>query len=386
MVATSWLAPESWRERQQAAIRAAVSAGVDWDEYVRLVDRHRTPALSWAALKLVAGLETPEAAKLELKRRSDACRMQAVMHSMKLAEVLKGFERAAIPVMAFKGPMLSTELYGDAGLRHARDLDLAVTQEGLRRAQSCLEEMGWQLYSSWFVLSPRQWESFLRHEHSLDFAHSQASCRLELHWRNQWDTRTATRARWARSVPSVWQGCCYQVMHPVDQVLYLCTHGGEHAWFRAKWLGDLARLHAEGRVDWAAALEQARRTGQERALLAGLRLLEQVYGLALPKLPEDAWKRLPSLLVEIPLQALKALEPFGLPVSVASMRYRLRMSRYEKLLLPRKTWRWSVSHLLYRREDFKELRLPDGLFWAYAPLHPVLWFWRWMRSGTGAGD
>lgn len=383
MIATSWLAPEGWQERQLAAIHEAVSARVDWDEYLRLVERHRTPAISWAALKPVVGVEIPDAAKLELKRRSDACRLQAVRHAMKLAEVLKGFERESIPVMAFKGPALSTELYGDVGLRHSRDLDLAVKKEDLRRAQSCLEEAGWRLASNWFPLSPRQWESFLRQEHSLDFTHRGAGCRLELHWRNQWDTSVATSARWARSIASRWQGCAHQAMHPIDRVLYLCTHGGEHAWFRAKWLGDLARIYADESVNWAAALHEARKTAQEGALLAGLRLLEEVYGLVLPALPGDPWKGVHPMLVEIPLRALRGPEPFELPVSMASMQYRLRMSRYERLLFPRKTWRGSLAHLLYRREDFKELPLPDSLFWAYSPLHPVLWLWRWTRSGTG---
>ena len=78
MIATSWLAPASWRDKQEEAIREAVCAGLDWMEYIRLVDRHRTPALSWASLKRVPGLEITEPAKQELQQRSDACRMQAV--------------------------------------------------------------------------------------------------------------------------------------------------------------------------------------------------------------------------------------------------------------------------------------------------------------------
>ena len=81
MIATSWLAPDSWQEKQEEAIREAIGAGLDWTEYLRLVDRHRTPALSWAALSRVPGLEIPEPAKKELQKRSDACRMQAVRHS-----------------------------------------------------------------------------------------------------------------------------------------------------------------------------------------------------------------------------------------------------------------------------------------------------------------
>jgi hypothetical protein len=383
MIATSWLPPAGCMEQYRESIRAAFSADVDWDEYLSLVERHRTPALSWAALKLVAELDIPEAVKAELKRRSDVCRMQAVLYSMKLTEALKSFDRAAIPVMTFKGPTLSTELYGDLGLRHSRDLDLAVAREDLRRAQACLEELGWRLDPTWFSLSPRQWQSFLAQEHSLNFAHPGAGCQLELHWRNQWDTRATTAARWARSIPSVWQGCPYRSMHPIDLVLYLCIHGGEHAWFRAKWLGDLARIYADGKVNWAAAFDEARKTGQNRGLLAALRLLEQVYGFALPRLPEDAWERLPAVLVNFPLQALEGPDPFAAHVSLTTMRHRLRMGRYERLLLPRKAWRESLAYLLYRRENFRELPLPDRLFWAYAPLHPVLWLWRWIRNASG---
>lgn len=133
-------------------------------------------------------------------------------------------------------------------------------------------------------------------------------------------------------------------------------------------------------------LDEARGTSQQRALLAGLRLLEEAYGLELPELPGNPFECLPSLLTEIPLQVLQAPDPGATPVSAASLRYRLRMIRYERLLLPRRTLRGTLSNLLYRREDFKPLPLPDSLFWAYRPLHPILWLSRWARGGRAAGD
>src|ERR1035437_6436605 len=102
-------------------------------EYLRLVDRHRTPALSWAALKRVPGLEIPDEARQQLQKRSEACRRKAVKHSMLLAGVLKSFHRAGIPVMTLKGPLLSLELYGDVGLRQSHDLDLMVKPADLAR-------------------------------------------------------------------------------------------------------------------------------------------------------------------------------------------------------------------------------------------------------------
>jgi hypothetical protein len=384
MIATSWLAPASWQEKQEEAIREAIGAGLDWMEYLRLVDRHRTPALSWAALKRVPGLEIPDEARQQLQKRSESCRMQAVKHSMLLAGVLKSFHRAGIPVMTLKGPLLSLELYGDVGLRQSHDLDLACALGDIRRAQACLENVGWRLDSTYFPLSPRQWESCLQHEHHLGFVYPHGDCLLELHWRNQWDDPGLTSARWARSIPSVWQGCSHQAMNPIDQVLYLCSHGGEHAWCRAKWLGDLARIHAQGNVAWKAVLGEAQRSGQERALLACLRLLKDVYGLPLPGLPGNPCKNLPSFLINRPLHALKAPEEPTVPGVLATLPERFRASRYNRLLLPQKTWRESLAELAYNRSDFQVLRLPDSLFWAYAPLRPILWLWRRVLRGRPA--
>jgi hypothetical protein len=384
MIATSWLAPDRWQKNQEEAIREAIEAGIDWTQYLHLVDRHRIPALSWAALGRVPGISIPETAKLELEKRSDASRLQAVEHCLLLVEALRGFNRSGIPVMSMKGVILSYELYGDVGLRQSRDLDLAVAQEDLAAAQACLEQLGWRQDSSkWFPLSRRQWESFLRHEHDLHFVHPQTGRFLELQWRNQWDPPEQTAGCWARSITAEWQGCSFQVMNPIDLVLYLSNHGGEHLWFRAKWLGDLACTHASGLVDWTEALNEARRTGQERVLLAGLHLMEQVYGLPRPGLPGDPWMGLPPLLIEKPLQALKdPQEPLAPDTSPTSLRDRLVMSRYDRLLRPRRTWRDSLTQFLYSREDFRKIRLPDRFFWAYVPLRPVQWVWRWVRRSS----
>ena len=89
MIATSWLAPDSWRAQQEETIGQACADGITWDDYLRRVDRHRTPALGWAALKRVAGLVIPEPIANELRKRSDACRMQAIVHLQLLANVLE---------------------------------------------------------------------------------------------------------------------------------------------------------------------------------------------------------------------------------------------------------------------------------------------------------
>jgi hypothetical protein len=374
MIATSWLAPASWRDKQLETIREAIEvsgAGLDWMEYIRLVDRHRTPAISWAALSRVPGLEIPEQAKKELQKRSDACRLQALRHCMLLATVLKNFNRAGIPVMTMKGPILSFELYADIGLRQSHDLDLVVMPEDLAKAQNCLENMGWRPDASWFPLTPRQWKSVLRNEHFLGFVYSQGDCFIELHWRNFWDTQSQVNDRWARSIFKLWQGSSYNAMSPTDLVLDLCIHGGMHGWNRAKWLGDMARIHAEGRVDWQDMFDQASKTDQKKALLASLRLLQIVYGIPLPDLPGNPWKNLPAFLISNPLRRLK--DPVVPEIGAVQL---LRRIYFEWLAVPQRTWRDLVAEFLHRREHFRVLHLPDRFFWAYTPLFPILLVWR----------
>jgi hypothetical protein len=359
----------------------AIGAGLDWAEYIRWVDRHRTPALSWAALQRLPELEIPQPARQQLQQRSEACRRKALGHSVRLAAVLKAFNRVGIPVMPLKGPLLSLEIYGDVTLRQAKDLDLAVTPADLYAAQACLQDMGWHPDSTWFPMSPRQWQSCLHHDYHMVLVHAQADGILELHWQDIWDAPGQTAARWSRSVPLLWQGCSYSAMDSTDQVLYLCSHGGEHAWSRAKWLGDLARIYTQGLVDWEAALARASDTGQRWPLLAGLRLLKVAYGLPLPELSGEPWKSMPSSLIQVPLRTLVDARDPGARGRLARLSELLRLARYHRLVLPHTSWRRALSELAYRREDFRTLRLPDRLFWAYAPLSPILRLWRWARSG-----
>jgi hypothetical protein len=215
----------------------------------------------------------------------------------------------------------------------------------------------------------------LQHEQHLVFVHSKTGDVLDLHWRDVNATEDEILARWARSHTSVWQGCAFQVMDPNDLVLYLCGHGVRHEWFRAKWLGDLARIHAAGRVDWATCLEAARGLGQQRVLLSSLLLLQQVYSLPVPELTEARRRSLPPLLILGPRRALKAPELLGL---LATLMRSFRYYRCDRLILPRQNWREFSGKMLYSRVDYHVLHLPDRLFWAYVPLRPFLWLWRRM--------
>ena len=380
MMATSWLAPESCRPLQDGSIRAACAEGLDWDEYLRLVERHRTPALSWAALKRVPGIAIPEETSQNLKRRSDACRLRAAVHLQLLRGLLKALNTAEIPALPWKGPLLSLELYGDAGMRESKDLDLLVAVADIATASRCLKQIGWHPRRDDSYLTPKMSEFLTRHEHHVEFFHVTHHCVVELHWRTLWESSDSHSRRSAASIWSRWQGCSLQTMNAVDLTIDLCEHGCGHAWFRAKWLGDIARIVAAGHVVVEEVLERARESGQERSFLQCLRLLQDAYGLPVPDSVEPEVLRLDPFVVQRTIQKLTDPSEPRLEFSVKGFCDRLLNASYVRRLWPRKS-RWAIFvEVAFCSADFELIRLPDRLFWLYIPLRPFLWVWRCTMS------
>jgi hypothetical protein len=231
-------------------------------------------------------------------------------------------------------------------------------------------------------LSPRQWEASIRHERHVGYVHAQQGCLLELHWRNEWYSPQETEQHWARSRTSELLGFSYRAMSHADLAIYLCSHGGGHRWSRAKWLGDLARMHCNGQVDWPEVFAHARIVGQERPVLLCVQLLSEWYDLAFPNIAGILRKTLPCPLA---CRAVRDLMAPGEPAelnALAGFKEHVRDSRYNRLLWPHRSWWTNLAWFTYCRFDFIDLRLPDSLFWLYIPLRPFLSLRRRMRRSN----
>jgi hypothetical protein len=380
MMATSWLAPEPHTARQDESIQSACVKELDWDEYLRLVERHRTSALSCAALKRVPGIAIPEATLGDLKRRSNASRVRAALHLHLLKGILKALNTAGIASMPWKGPLLSMDLYGDPGLRESKDLDLLVAHTDIAAARRCLEQIGWRPQRDDSHLTPKSSEFLMRHDYVVEYIHETHQCVLELHWRTLGDSSDGPSRRSEASYWSQWQGCSFLKMNAVDLTIDLCEHGCGHAWFRAKWLGDIARILAAEHVSAEALLERARESGREKLVLQTLKLLGDAYGLPLPDSVDRELVDLDPFLVQWAIQKLTNPAETRLALSARAVRDRLRNARYVRALWPRKSRWFLFEEVAFCSADFELIRLPDPLFWLYIPLRPFLWAWRCSMS------
>jgi len=70
----------------------------------------------------------------------------------------------------------------------------------------------------------------------------------------------------------------------MDIAIHACQHGTQHYWAKLRNLTDLAHALESLEYDaWDALLATARRQGLYRPMLVGMRLCQDVLGLAIPK-------------------------------------------------------------------------------------------------------
>ncbi|HEV2129754.1 MAG TPA: nucleotidyltransferase family protein, partial [Longimicrobiaceae bacterium] len=258
--------------------------GIDWERMLPLAERHgMLPLLHWH-LDAAAADEIP----LEMRSRlrvaflGNAGRVLGLVGE--LFEILQLFERHGIDAVAYKGPLLSAQLYGDLALRQAGDLDLVLRKANLPCARQLLLQRGYRARAE---LAPGEEEFALRAGYHEIFDRGGAlPFTVELHW-------AFTRADFAvpldfdalapRLESTSLQGRRFSRFAREDLLLILCIHGAKHRWKRLEWICGVAEaLRANGEIDWTGLLRHAEALRSRRMLLLGLHLAHKLLDAPLP--------------------------------------------------------------------------------------------------------
>ena len=229
-------------------LAAAEREITDWGAVGRMIVRHRVE-LSVARVLRGAGWPGVPA---ELRRSLEQAERSVVLRSLsQMAQtdrVAARFLEAEVRFFMLKGPPLSVALFGSPTVRQSQDIDLIVDREDIPRAAAILVELGYERGhgDEPATGSARDLEKLMEIDHHFKFMHRQSATLLELHWQavghelyplpvaKLWPSRETVRA--------------HRVALPVlphdVQMIYLACHGAKHAWFRLKWLLDIAAIVA----------------------------------------------------------------------------------------------------------------------------------------------
>jgi hypothetical protein len=259
------------------------------------------PALDWPGLLAIAeaeGLapalgfvfkaEAPAAMLSTVRERlsrhlADGTAGQLIF-TRELSRLLGAFDRAGVPVIPLKGPVLAEMLYTHPGLRPSSDLDLLVRPETIRRVDDLLQPLGYQR-------TPDD------HSWNFDVAYDRATLyegpggvRVDLHWSLVSDPRYAWNEAegltvWERTIKTPLEGGQALGLCPEDLLLYLAVHlAVHHGLAGLLWYWDLARLLGRwaDRLDWQTVVARASSWRVRTALYFALLGCERFFGVSAP--------------------------------------------------------------------------------------------------------
>lgn len=267
---------------REARAGELLRGGLDWGALFAAAKRHGLSPLLYRHLSGgLAGLVPPA----ELGRLRQVFRQNAVRNLFMAGELCRLLElcgRGGVSALAYKGPALAVDAYGDLSLRQFGDLDVLIRRRDLSRATALLSAEG---YVPEFELSGAREAAFQKWWYVQPFRNEATGVYLELHWavaprffsfgletEDLWRRRRTValgdREVWVPSVP--------------DTLLLLCVHGAKDTWARMEWVAALAEFVRRHEIDWRESLRQARGLGVERILLLGLKLARELSGVELP--------------------------------------------------------------------------------------------------------
>ena len=350
------------RDIDNAEIKRLMKPVSDWRAVAKTATAHSV--LPLLATRLTdAGIEVP--AVIAETAAGAAARNLGLVGSLLRAQAL--LAEAGIETLAFKGPPLSVDLYGDFARRQSADIDLLVRRGQALDARRALQAAD---HRFWLDLTPAEERRFLRYSNEYGLWDPEGGI-VELTWalapRHLAIDLDADRFfADARSLEMA--GTSISVLAPHDQLLALAVHGGKHLWERLGWVADVAQLIATTPdLDVDLALARARSVAAERHVLVAVAMCRELLGTELPRSLAGGIERdseVPALTAALRDRLLplprrhpeRVFEPLSL---------RLRERRRDQAL--------TIARLIVTPtvEDWRWIRLPDALAFAYPTMRPV---------------
>jgi len=362
-------------EKHAGAVRSLVARQVDWQLFARAADRHGVLPLVCRNLEQVAGHLLPEEELRRLHSRARRAAARGFALACELPPILDLLQAHGIRALPFKGPALSTFLYGAPFLRQFVDLDVIVAPDDAHRAIDLLLSDG---YAGAHGAAPANSHRSLISD--------RRGVNLEIQWNlaDRWRLRQSAKGAplafeelWCRRETVLVCGRPVPTLCAEDMALALCVHGARHGWARLVWLCDFAEL-ARSRfdIDWPRVFRLAVTCHCRRRLLLALSLAAGMLETELPP-GTEAWRHAQGAVSRAAARTRRGLlaapdadtQP-GCASELAGLAFSIAMldTRRERL----RVWlEFLRRHLRPNDRDQRALRLPPHFAPVYYLVRPA---------------
>jgi hypothetical protein len=350
-------------------IVALLNGNLDWDYVLDQAEENSVTPLLGRQLQALPAGTVPSPV---LDRLKDACRANTIGCLFLTAELTKIFDLfhlRGIQAIAYKGPALAVQAYGDMTLRQFEDLDIIVGQSDLPKANEVMLGLGYRPRFEWIVSSgvpssviPGEYNYRDEKRRILVELHTELTLRHfpEVPDLEDFAKRLTFVRLNEREIPT---------FSVEDALIVLSLHGTKDFWERFSWIADISELiQGYPSLDWSATIERAKALRSERMLHVALLLAKNLMQTPLPN----------EILVR--LKADRTANDLASEVCAARMRRnyislnakgRLNFRR-RMLTRTLEGWRYGVRlSVVPAEEDYEMIRLPGILSPLYMVLRPL---------------
>jgi Uncharacterised nucleotidyltransferase len=330
------------------------------------------PFLSAAAAEGMTGLLARAAEWLPRGLRVQALGMEARAARMiaELARIAEAFDEAHIPLLVFKGAVLSQQLYGDPGARAFSDVDIIVDPANAEAGETLLRRLGYRETEPIGIAQRQTNRRFVGESLFIDDTREGASGVLaDFHWRFshvQFPLRLEFATAWDRRQTVVVDGHPFATLGETDLVVLTCSHAAKHLWHRLELLAQIAAL-SKRKAGWREVEQLAVDTGAARQVGLSFLLARDILGVMMPTIPRCEAAASPVL------EAVREIVAHNL---FAERRRSDATGRDLFLLLDRRSdalRSLTLAVLVPTHADWQGSSLPAALHWVMRP-------WRLLRK------
>ena len=271
-------------------IQNLVQQSLEWDYILTIASEQGVLPLLYSQLITLCPDALPQEVKAKLQEKFSANLQHNLWLTGELLKLVKLFTNHGIPILAFKGPILTQRAYNNLGLRQFIDLDILVPEAQVAHSTKLLINQG---YQPQFTLTVAQQAIYtrLRHEHC--FWHQEKQTSVDLHWYilpRHYSFSPNSELLWERSDRLKLANHSVTILSDEILLPFLCAHGAKHNWSRLCWICDVAQLlHISPELDWEKVQHLAEQLGTRRMLFLGIYLAHHLLDATLP---EELWRSL----------------------------------------------------------------------------------------------
>ena len=250
---------------------------LDWPALDRLAHFHRVHGLVWNALEPLAP-HLPDALAEGLATDARTLLASNLQTALECHRLLGAFQAGGIPLLFVKGLSVAALAYRAPLMKAAWDVDILVPPRQLAETATLLKAQGYR------IVTPTSDEKLVRwhkaHKDSL-WRRSDPDIHLELHPRlvDNPSILSSVGIASPRQIVTIAPGVTLPTLARDELFAYLCVHGASSAWFRLKWIADLAGLlHGLPLEDIERLYRGSQALGAERAAGQALLLADGLFG------------------------------------------------------------------------------------------------------------